>query len=390
MEAHAGGVGSSNEPGRQHGAGRSKVDALKKWIGLGAAILSLGSAVYGTLEYQAEKRARAGEVTELLTSSRSQQVAGDYAAAWGSLQKAAMRMDAGLLVKLFGGLSAEQERLRTAQEDLAMDWLREAKTKVQEGHSYSEVTDQVLGVLSTGAAQSTGTRKADLLAHVGWAYALKESDAASDLKPERFYREAVAIDPTNPYANTFWAYPMVAETSASDAGIAQVKQRFAAALSSSRASGPLRQWVRENELSSMRLWLNYEAAAAAWWLAVDEMHKAGEPIGEQALGDMRSEYLGNEISVEAFGANLSRVAAVVPIADHVELIGTLLQKLNADSRHYLKVILAIALEKAGKPQESLAAWREAKVSDLQPSDEYIGKQVDAAIQRLSTAGAKHS
>lgn len=47
------------------------------------------------------------------------------------------------------------------------------------------------------------------------------------------------------------------------------------------------------------------------------------------------------------------------------------------------------LEKAGKPQEALAEWRDAKATDLSKDDVFLAKQVDAEIRRLSTA-TKHT
>jgi hypothetical protein len=373
--------------GKKEGSGRSPLDTLKKWLGLGAAVLSLGSVVYARLEYVAESKEHARATAQLLGISRTQEAAKDYAEAWASLQKAAKGVGSeGLLVKLFGGSGSQQEQVRTAQQDLAMEWLRKLPDLIEEGHHFSEVTDQVLGVLSAGLGSATGERKADLLAHIGWAYVLKQDDGASDLHPGQFYKNALALDPANPYANTFLGYPIVEESSASDTGIVQSRQRFDAALASSRARGELRQWIREQEIGSLHRWLGYPAAEADFWQVVDQMHKAGEPLGTVALEDMRSEYIGTEVGVDAFTANLAKVQAFVPLADHVELLRMLVLTVDPGARGYLKVALAIALEKGGKPGESLTAWRDAKAA-LGGND--LAKQADGAIQRLSAAGTKH-
>jgi hypothetical protein len=365
----------------------AKIDSIKKWLGLGAALLSVVSAAYGTLEYWAEKREHARATAQLLATSHTQVAAQDYAQAWATLQQAAKGAGSeGLLLKWLGGTGTD-EAISAAQQDVAMDWVRAAEAKVEEGHTYGEITDQVLPVLSGAVQQANGVRKADLLAHIGWVYTLKrEGDGATGMHPEQFYRDSLALDANNPYANTFMAAPIVGQTDASEAGIAQVRQHFQAALDSGRATGPLRLWIRDQELGSVRRWLSYPAADRFFWQTVDEMHRAGEPLGE-ALGDMRGEYVGTEISVSAFSDNLDRVQAFVPFAEHVELLRALLSQLEPDARRYVRVSLALALQRSGKLQESLAAWRDAKTG-LGGDDIGLSRQIDAAVARLALPPAK--
>jgi hypothetical protein len=345
-------------------------------------VLSLSTAAYESLQVQAERQERAHTGVELLNTSQIEQKAGNLAGgAWTSLQSAVKEIDSqGMLLRLTGGLPAEQARVHTAQQDLAMQWLREAARTVPEGHHASEVSDQVIAVLSNAASQATGERKADLQAHIGWAYELKVMDGAQGLQVEQFYRDALALDPTNPYANVFSALPVVEQTSASEEGIAKAKQHYTAALSSGRAQGELRRWIRDQELGSVRTWLSYPAAAAFFWQTVDAMRQAGEPFDEATLADLRSEYLGNEISVAAFGANLTRVLTYVPATSHVALLSRLVPAQQGENQGYLQVCLALALEKTGKPQDALAAWRAAKAS---PAASNLGKPLDEAIKRLA-------
>jgi hypothetical protein len=364
---------------------RRRLDVAKRWVGLGAALVSAGSAVYGALEYQADKNERARGVAEQLAASRVALQAGDYPAAWKSLDKATQVIDKeAVVVKLFGGLNAQQDAVHTAQQDLAMQWLRDAK--LEEGQKYSDITDPVLGALSAGADSATGARKGDLLAHIGLAYMLKQNDHESTaLHPERFLREALAADPTNPYANTFSGNLAVGTWpgSTTPAQLAEARQRFTAALGSSRSSGDMRQWVRKWQLNT--LWFaGGNGGSTDWWQAVNEMHKAGESLSDRTLSNMRGEYLGTIGGIEDFEKRLKRILAFVSPADNLELLRMLLKTNDdPDRRGYLEVTLAIALEQAGNAQESAAAWRDAKTAGL---NEYLGKQADAAIQRLA-AGA---
>jgi hypothetical protein len=53
---------------------------------------------------------------------------------------------------------------------------------------------------------SNGSRRADLLAHQGWATFLLWRDGDRSLRPQDRYREALAIDADNPYANAMLAH----------------------------------------------------------------------------------------------------------------------------------------------------------------------------------------
>src|SRR5262245_15995053 len=105
-----------------------------KWVGIAGALLSFAGAVYQLLHTQGELRERSRMVNEQVAAGRSQQSAGDYAAAWDSFAKAAAAAQVdGFFAKLLGGLSKPQQEVRTAQEDLAMEWLRDSRAP--EGHS---------------------------------------------------------------------------------------------------------------------------------------------------------------------------------------------------------------------------------------------------------------
>jgi hypothetical protein len=74
---------------RVRGSFTKPMDAVKKWLGVVAAVLSVCSGVYGVLKFHAEKRERAQVVEERLTAGRMLQGAKDYDGAWASLQEAA-------------------------------------------------------------------------------------------------------------------------------------------------------------------------------------------------------------------------------------------------------------------------------------------------------------
>src|SRR5262245_34151276 len=128
---------------------------LMKWVGIAAVLLSFGTAVYELLHAEGELRERRRVVAEQLATAREHEKAGDYAAAWENLQTAGAtaQLD-GLFAKLLGGLSNERQQVRTAQENLAMEWIRESRIK--EGESFADLADKMVNVLAAGAASSSG------------------------------------------------------------------------------------------------------------------------------------------------------------------------------------------------------------------------------------------
>ena len=348
-----------------------KFAAVMKWIGVAAALLSFGSAVYGVLHAQADLRERGRLISEQLAAGRSQQTAGDYAAAWESFRKAGTAAESdGVFAKLLGGLGSQGRAVRTAQEDLAMQWLRDAHAP--EGHTFSEISDKVSDTLATGADEAQGARKADLLAHLGWAYFLKQRDGNTSVHPEEMYRQGIAVDADNPFANVFWGHNILW----SQGSIPEANQHFAAALASHRELAT----VRKFQLAAFN---NSQSAdfEAQWWRVVDEMHKQGEPLDAGVMAGMTSRYE----FVRREDEDLAQLLVVVPAADHVELQRMLLQSGKLDDAGKLNVEVALAgtLEAAGQPAEALAEWREVETVTHDSPNYVFTPRANAAIKRLS-------
>src|SRR5262245_15103176 len=275
-----------------------------KWVGIVGGLLSFGGAVYGVLQAQGDLRERTRVVEEQFRAGQSQEKAGDYAAAWESYAQASTVAGTdGFLAKLLGGLSEERQKIRTAQEDLAMQWARESHAP--EGHTFSEVVDKLVGTLVVGANSATGARKGDLLAHVGWAYFLKRRSGDMGVQPEKQYQDAIAADAANPYANVFWGHWILWN----HGPMAQARERFATALASGRA----RDVVRQFQLAALK---NAGSEAdGAWVSVVNDMHKAGERLDEPTLRDLYSRYYFAVSNADSF----RQLLAAVPPADHIEL-----------------------------------------------------------------------
>lgn len=369
---------SSGEP--QHrdsdeaGTGRSALASIWMWLGIVVAVVMLGSVGYGVVKAESDMAARGRFASEKLAAARLEAKTGDYPQAWDSLQEAAQAVAAdGPIEKLLGGSSAKRAEVRTAQENLAMEWVRNASTP--EGHTFTEIADKAIGVLRTGLATAQGPRKADILAHVGWADFLKLRDGQEHLDPVALYRQAIAVDPTNPYANAFWGHYILWN----HGKVLDAMEHFTAALSSGRD----RTAVRDLELSGLSSDKTDEAEAT-WWQVVDEMRKGGEPINEDILNEMRGKYY---FAFNGSDQDIARLFVALPPAEHVGLLRLLLKSPD-NSTVSVKVALAITLEAAGKPQEALAAWRDANAAAGGQLDPDTEARMQAALKRLGGAATK--
>jgi hypothetical protein len=358
--------------GKARSAG-SRFAAFMKWVGTAAALLSFGTALYGVVHAEADLRERTRVVSEQYSAGRAQQAARDFASAWDSFARASAAAEPdGLFAKLLGGLSAQRRQVRTAQEDLAMQWVRDGR--VAEDQEFSVLADKLVGVLAAGAATSDGARKADLLGHLGWAYFLKRRGGDLDVQPETPYHDAIAVDATNPYANVFWAHWILWNHGSLDAA----RARFAAALASHRATAD----VRHFQLAALAN-AGSEQAEAAWWQVVDEMRRNDEILDDAVRGDIYSKYyfaLNDD-------AQLRRLQAAVPPADHIELQRLLLEQstLDASRRWTLTAALAVMLETAGRPDEALSTWRALQAETRATAGSTLGARADAEIKRLEAA-----
>ncbi len=343
---------------------------IYKWIGIAAALISFGTAVWGVMSATGELRERRRVVTEQLEAAKSEEAASDYSGAWDSLGRARSSADYdGVFAKLLGDLSKERQGVRTAQEDLAMHWLREAHAT--DGHPFSEVVSKVTDVLSSGAGAAAGQRKADLLAHLGWSYFLKSRDGAANVAPDVPYREAVAADPVNAYANAYWGHWILW----GHGSVADAMQRFNTALQTGRA----RADVRMLELTALAN-VHSDDADAQWLRVVNEMRMKGEAVDASTVHDLYTRYYFalNDDSL------LKKMLAAVPPEDHLDMQRSLLQSggLEASQKQGLTAVMAETLEADGKTDEALAAWRGLQTDLHGDKASTLTGRVDAAVKRL--------
>lgn len=126
---------------------------------------------------------------------------------------------------------------RLAQEDTAMEWLRNVRIEGDNG-TFGGTIKPATAVIDAGLAIAKGNRRADLLAHSGWAAFLLWRDGNRQLDPAEWYRESIAIDPVNPYANAMLAHWTLFRGD----DVPQAAALFATAYRSKRAANVVRQF----------------------------------------------------------------------------------------------------------------------------------------------------
>jgi hypothetical protein len=349
----------------------SPFGAVMKWVGIVTALISFGTALLALIHSAGELRDHKRVFGEQLKSGQAQAAAGDFAGAWDSFTHAETTVvDEGVFSKLLGGLSAEQQEVRTAEQDLAMAWLRNGR--VPEGSQFSVIADKLVNVLTIGANASSGARKADLLAHLGWAYFLKHRDGDESLRPETEYKEAVAADAKNPYANVFWGHWILWN----HGPLNDANERFAIALSTDRA----RSVARHFQLAALGN-VRSDDTDAAWLRVVSDMQAGSEKIDSSVRNEVCNRY-DQALQEEAL---MQRISAQVPAARQVELLQALMQSeaISVVQKTTLSVALAESLEAAGRSQDALEAWKMV-AGELKSQPHSIwSDRVDAAIKRLS-------
>jgi hypothetical protein len=210
---------------------RDHVSRVLKWVGGVAAVLLLILALVQVTERVTDRRERGRRLRELQLLAQRQLEAGDFPAAWTSVRAA-------------GEVDARHAEVRRLREDVAMTWLRSVAIQIANGgeglgaRSFAELVDPLVPTLDQGAIEADGGRKADLLAHRGWADYLRGRDDGSPRRdPVPFYLSAIEADSGNPYAHALWGLGLALARRAPG----EARDHFAAAVAGGRARAFVRR-----------------------------------------------------------------------------------------------------------------------------------------------------
>ncbi len=369
-------VGSAGRPVPSGDGGPPpRVAGALKWVGGATAILSLIFGLYQLTQLVSDVRERQRSTAELYKVGKQQQAAADYPAAWASFEQGLKAAEpGGKLAKLTGQLGKERGQLREAQEDLAMQWLQNVRVSVARGETFSRVVDTLSPALHRGVASSQGPRKADLLAHLGWADFLRWRDGRRELNPEQQYRQALAIDPANPYAHVYWGHWQL--WTQRTAALPEAREHFAAALAAGRA----RDHVRQVQLSAIG---NLGQSGDAEFLRlVNDMRRHGERIDARTRGNAYAIYWS--ACASSAQDRFAQILAAGPMADHEATFRALFHGDDFDQAKARQrdACLATLQEAAGQRDDARQAWITLR-QGFSPADREWRDRADAALKRLS-------
>jgi hypothetical protein len=362
-------------------AGEGKGPRIIKWVGSATAVLSLGFGLQQVAQLVSEVRERQRKSAELHSIAKLQQESGDYQAAWTTYERALEAAEpGGQLAKLTGQLGGERRVLREAQEDLATEWIANLSVNTSRGETFSGFMEKLDPVLNRGVANSTGVRKADLLAHAGWATFLKWRDGKWNLNPEQQYKHALQIDPRNPYAHAYLAHWQL--FTRRKATMTEAKNHFVEALASGRA----RSRVRHFQLAAMR---NLSSDGEAEFIAVvNDMRKNKEPVDPRTRDDLYSIY-SFACSLRYDPEKFARFSEAAPIGEQLATFQELFFGPDATDaaewRHSgHETCLAQMLELAGEPEKALPVWRALSQKFPAQRGNQYGDRAHQALQRLQS------
>ena len=269
-------------------------------------------------------------------------------------------------------LAPASEAVRQAQDDVAMDWIR--GVRVEGGKSsFGDAIKPALAVIDASLPMATGARRADLLAHSGWAAFLMWRDGNRQLDPAEWYREAISLDPDNPYANAMLAH----WTLFRDDDVPRAVMLFDVALRSGRALGAVRtlQWAAYGNSSTP------EANAERVRLA-DAMRRSAE-----RLNMAQAQALWNPYYFATLGGRERERQALLgalPPDDHISTLGWAFDEYAAkdESRRLtIRYYTALLHARAGRVNQAINQLRMLD-QELAKSPGSLQEAVRAAIRRL--------
>jgi hypothetical protein len=339
----------------------SKFSQVLKWVGYLTAILSLCATIAGIVKVAYDRVETRRKIDSLLAAEAVQLQSQDYRAAWQTIEQASH-------------LSPDSPKVQSAQESLAMSWLEDVH--LSENQKYAEITQKLEPILTRAvAASAPGPQRADLRAHIGWAYFLQARDGRFDLDPTVPYAEAVAEDPNNPFAQAMWGHWILWQNCSK---ISDAASHFTAGLASHRQG----DFVRRFQLAALLNCQNEEAALETVRVAnaMRVEQRAIDPWSRDHIFSLYYFALGHD----SWRPEAVRFVNAVPPAEHVATFHWLFDTMdpgtsNAVSRTFY---LAVLQEAAGQRADAIANYR-LVLRQLPPDSGPLGQAADAAIKRLS-------
>jgi len=215
-------------------------------------------------------------------------------------------------------LSPAKPFVRMGQEDAAMAVLRESRLPA--GQDFATFSQVYLPVLTRGTLAVNGQRKADLLAHLGWAEFLASRENGMGTPVAR-YEEALAAQAGNVYTHAMWGHWLLWDQR--EAGAAPAWLHFETALAAQREVA----WVHHLRVSAL-MNVRGENTATTPMLAraLDAMRRAGVALEDHTAARIASLY--GYLSYKQPSVR-DALREALPYADHLATFDWLLPEAKA-------------------------------------------------------------
>lgn len=338
---------------------------VMSWVGGITALIGLFASLGGGIAWFVNHHRQKSEFQEKMALAETQAKQGEYQAS----------------VQSYGEILKIDPLYRPAldrQLSTAMNWVEDFHVLARDDQNAAELAapalDQVMAILDAGLTRSRGSRAADVQAHIGWAHWLNQHIAEREFgsAAEQNFRAALALDPSNVYANAMQGNWMLQN----GGGLREAIQH----LDNAAATGRARAFVRELQIGGL-LYLDKKGARAELVKVANDMRNSGESIDE-AEGKRILGFCFDSIFVDH--GELVESLSAVPLDEawktYLWLDGTPAYIPGQNRVH--DFIYANLLELSGKKTESLGIFR-ALQRQVKNQPGSMQESVNAAVARLS-------
>ena len=365
----------SAQPGLEIGEAENKTKGKKLFLWTGVIVALFGllfalSKVVGIGPWS-EYQARKATIRRLVATARTQTDQAEYQSAFKTYQDV-------LKVDTANG------SVMDLQVDEAMLWLQDFHVVIGEGQKAEDIAgpplNEIMSVLHAGLARTngSGSRGADIMAHLGWAHWLNQHLAHKEFGPaaERGLRQALSIDPSNVFAHAMLGNWLL-QTHGS---VEEALRHFEVAVKTNKQ----RAFVRQMQLGGM-VYKEDRGIRSELIKVANRMRINGESIGERHRRRILSNYNPNLNSDDEVKETLAAVPPDDAWATFLWLNDKQLQGSELEGQRLLhEFIRARILEIDGRRSEAFAMFTglERELS-LRGYNGRIAGHVARAIKRLS-------
>jgi tetratricopeptide (TPR) repeat protein len=230
-----------------------------------AVALIAAAVAWLALPTYLDRRKQAAEVSLLVKQGLSQADTAAFDDGWKLLEQAR-------------AIAPVSREVLEAEQQLAMEWVRLNGLGVWTSDYLQRLLDTTVPVLQRAAGEASGQRRADLVAHLGWAEDLRTRIEGSGQGGIDNYRRALDLDPRNVYAHAMWGFEILRRLDGGKDAVDAAKPHFSAAIESGRE----REYVRLVEISALlrtynQVWTDNPAFEIEAIRVVNDMRAKGEP-----------------------------------------------------------------------------------------------------------------